>query len=307
MIALQDLHFLVTLATSPSFAIAARRLDVSAPHVTQKLKRLEASLGVSLFERGRQPRLTPQGRLITERGGEVLRQMRALEESLQSSREELGGQLNIVAPIGFGEKRLAPLLGEYRRQHPHVTLDLTLSDRPAWEGNPRQPDIMFYIGELHQSPLYRTLIAPTRRLLCAAPAYLASMPPLHRPEDLAHHHCIVLRENDEDCTLWRLRHLASGEESSIRVSPSLTSNVADAVKQWALQGLGIIHRSEWDLQPELAAGTLVPVLPDYAPPAVDIVALMGSSRENRPRRINHFLTFVQERLREELGGAKARP
>lgn len=303
MLAINDIKFFITIAACKNFSTAAKQLHVSAPYVTQKLRSLEEKLGLILIERqGRQLNVTEHGQILIDMGPEIIRKMASIEESLRAAKDDLCGHINILAPIGFGEKKLSPIIGQFKRQHPSVSIDLTLSDRPSWTDSPFQPDIMFYIGELTQTHLYRMVISPTRRVLCASPDYISTMPTLKTPEQLMtdRHDCIVLRENNEDVSLWRFQHIESGREYRLRVTPSLTSNIADVVKQWALDGLGIINRSEWDLITELNTGTLVELLPEYALPQVDIVALMATGESARARKISRFLEFAKDKLKEIL-------
>ncbi|MCR6739308.1 MULTISPECIES: LysR family transcriptional regulator [Aeromonas] len=303
MLTVNDIKFFITIAACKNFSTAAKQLHVSAPYVTQKLRSLEEKLGLILIERqGRQLKVTEHGQILIDMGPEAIRYIASIEERLRSAKDDLCGHINILAPIGFGEKKLSPIIGQFKQKHPAVSIDLTLSDRPSWTDAPLQPDIMFYIGELTQAHLYRMVISPTRRILCASPDYIAAMPALTTPEQLitARHNCIVLRENNEDVSLWRFQNIESGKEYRIRVTPSLTSNIADVVKQWALDGLGIINRSEWDLIAELNAGTLVELLQEYSLPQVDIVALMATGESSRARKISKFLEFAKEKLKETL-------
>ncbi|MGY3959306.1 LysR family transcriptional regulator [Aeromonas popoffii] len=303
MLAINDIRFFITIAACKNFSTAAKQLNVSAPYVTQKLRSLEEKLGLILIERqGRQLKVSEHGQILIDMGSGIIRQMASIEESLRSAKDDLCGHINIIAPIGFGEKKLSPIIGQFKQQHPAVSIDLTLSDRPSWSDTHLQPDIMFYIGELTQAHLYRVVISPTRRVLCASPDYISTMPSLTRPEQLMtnQHDCIVLRENNEDVSLWRFQHIESGRECRLRVAPSLTSNIADVVKQWALDGLGIINRSEWDLIAELNSGALVELLPEYALPQVDIVALMATGESARTHKISSFLAFAKEKLKDTL-------
>jgi DNA-binding transcriptional LysR family regulator len=137
-------------------------------------------------------------------------------------------------------------------------------------------------------------IAPNARFLCAAPEYLARRPAPTTPDALADHDCIVLRENQEDVTLWRMRRNRS--EVAVRVPPTLWSNDGEVVKQWALMGQGIMLRSEWDVAQDLAAGRLVRVLPEWKLPDADVVVL-SEQRTGLPARVRLFLAFLQERFK----------
>ena len=110
-------------------------------------------------------------------------------------------------------------------------------------------------------------------LRCAAPAYLARRPAPTTPEQLTGHDCLVLRENQEDVSLWRMER--DGKVVAVRVPPVLCSNDGEVVKQWALLGKGIMVRSEWDVAEDLRAGRLVRVLPEWHLPDADVVALVS--------------------------------
>jgi DNA-binding transcriptional LysR family regulator len=137
-------------------------------------------------------------------------------------------------------------------------------------------------------------IAPNARFVCAAPDYLARHPAPRKPQELATHDCIVLRENQEDVTLWRFRK--SRNEVSVRVPAILSSNDGDVVRQWAIRGKGLIMRSEWDVAESLAAGRLVRVLEDWRLPDADIVALVDR-RHGMTARVKLFLSFLQARFK----------
>jgi DNA-binding transcriptional LysR family regulator len=137
-------------------------------------------------------------------------------------------------------------------------------------------------------------LASNDRIACASPAYLAAHGEPAAPADLAAHSCLALRQNDEDVTLWRFmdRHRKT---IPVRITPAMSSNDGEAVRSWALDGLGIMVRSEWDVADDLRAGRLRRVLTRYRLPAADVVALLGN-RGGRTARANAFLKSLKERL-----------
>jgi DNA-binding transcriptional LysR family regulator len=138
-------------------------------------------------------------------------------------------------------------------------------------------------------------LAPNERIVCAAPAYLATHGEPKEPTELTAHACLALRQNEEDVTLWRLidRHKKT---IPVRITPVMSSNDGEAVRAWALQGLGIIARSEWDIAEDLRSGRLRQILTRYRLPSADVVALLGK-RGSRTARTNAFLKLLQDRLR----------
>jgi len=300
MLSSQDIQFFITIAGSRSLAAAARKLNVTPPSVSQRLQHIERKLGVKLVERNaRSISLTTEGEKLAQKGQLLLLDLASLEQDISDNKSAISGNLKLVASIGFGEQHIGPLVAEFQKNHPLTNIELTLSDIPKWSIH-NSPDIMFYIGHLQDSSLKRIVLAKNQRFLLASPEYIQSMPNLTTPHDLENHLCIGLRENDEDATMWQFTEKKTGETTRVRVTSKLSSNVSQITKDWCLGGQGIIQRSEWDVKKELAAGTLIRLLPNYQLPSADIVALLSSESYNRSRKVTALLEFVQQRLTERL-------
>jgi DNA-binding transcriptional LysR family regulator len=310
MTSTEDLHFFIVLASAVSLADAARKLDVTPPAVTQRLRLLENRLGMRLIDRsGRRMVLTDEGELLAVRGRRICDDMGNLSDTLASRRGTVAGHLRVIAPLGFGQRYVAPAIAEFRGLYPEVSASLMLSDRPARISDDMW-DLMVHIGELRDSSLVSRRLAPNRRILCAAPSYLTRRGEPRHPEDLLTHDCIALRENDEDVTMWRFTSKDNGVASNVRIEPMLTSNDGGTVRDWALAGLGIIARSEWDVAEHLHTGRLLPLLDAWTQPDADIVALI-SSRHGRSLRAQRFLDLLhastlQQPWLPRAGGAKLR-
>ncbi|SQB37532.1 transcriptional activator TtdR [Citrobacter koseri] len=106
------------------------------------------------------------------------------------------------------------------------------------------------------------LLTKNKRILCASPAYLQKYPEPKTLQELSGHDCLVTKERDMTHGIWELGN--GQEKKSVKVTGHLSSNSGEIVLQWALEGKGIMLRSEWDVQPFLASGKLVRVLPEYA-------------------------------------------
>ena len=294
MIHSDDLIFFKTVAASDSLAAAARALNVTAPAVTQRLRQLEARLSVQLVHRGsRGISLTSDGELIADRGRAILGAMDELSDVLSERRNEVTGQLALIAPLGFGRRYIAPVVATFQTRHPSVQVELLLTDRPA-STLLASCDLAIHLGSLAEVDPTLTVrqLAPNERIMCASPAYVAERGRPQTPADLKGHACIALRENEEDVTLWRMRPKAGKAWESLRIAPSLASNDGEVVKAWAVAGRGVIVRSEWDVAEDLRAGRLVRVLPDYEMPAAPVVVLISGRREARTARTRRFLDFL---------------
>ncbi|WNC93470.1 LysR family transcriptional regulator [Paraburkholderia sp. FT54] len=291
MISTEDLHFFITLASAVSLADAARKLDVTPPAVTQRLRLLENRLGMRLIDRsGRRMVLTDEGELLAVHARRICDDIGNLSDTLASRRGTVAGHLRVIAPLGFGQRYVAPAIAQFRALYPEVSASLILSDRPARISDDTW-DLMVHIGELRDSSLISRRLAPNRRILCAAPSYLMRRGEPRHPEELLTHDCIALRENDEDVTMWRFTPKDHGTPANVRIEPMLTSNDGGTVRDWALAGLGIIARSEWDVAEHLHAGRLVPLLEAWTQPDADIVALINS-RHGRSLRAQRFLDLL---------------
>jgi DNA-binding transcriptional LysR family regulator len=287
-----DLRFFCALAQQNSLAATARGLNVTPSSVTQRLQTIEEKLQLKLLNRlGKQTSLTDEGQLLFERSQLILAEMDDLESSLAIQKTDLVGRLKILAPLGFGNEYIAPLAARFQAAHRNLSVELDLSDKPnqatqSW-------DIVIHIGELRDSSLVKSVLAKNQRFLCASPAYIEKYGTPTTPNDLRHHHCIALRENAEDVTLWKMQAPNETKQQAIRINPKLASNDGRVVKQWALTGFGIMLRSEWDVMQELNDGRLVRVLPRYKLPPADIVALLGSKESNRSARTMNFLAELK--------------
>lgn len=293
MISLDDLRFFALIATSGSLAEAARALDVTPPAVTQRLQQLEARLGVRLVNRStRKLSLTAEGALLTERGQLIVSDLDDLAETLSSRADVVAGHLRVAAPFGFGRRFVAPAISAFRHEYPSTSVTLELSNDPLQYASDTW-DVVIHIGQLKDSQHTMIKLAPNERVLCAAPGYLAQKAPLASPDDLRHFDCAVLRENDEDVTLWRLT-CAGQPPVAIRVRPAISSNDGEVIRSWGLAGLGIILRSEWDVAEDLKAGALVRVLPDWRPASADIVALFAGRHQTA--RAARFIDILRRSL-----------
>jgi DNA-binding transcriptional LysR family regulator len=216
-----------------------------------------------------------------------------LVDSLQARRSLVRGHLRVHGPLGFGRRYLAPLVAQFHGSHPQLEIALSLSDRSI-DPDDAPFDAVVHIGSLEDSSNIAYRIAPNERWLCAAPAYLAQAAPLQTPEDLARHACLVLRENDEDVTLWRFK--SRQREHALRVQPLLSSNDGEVIKQWALLGKGVMLRSEWDVAGDVAAGRLIRLLPAWRQPSADVTALVPQ-RKGMSARVAAFLEFLRGQFR----------
>lgn len=289
MISVADLQFVEALARAGSLSGAARALNVTPPALSMRLKKLERLLGVSLVVRSsRRVRFTGEGEHLVHEAQELLGRIGALPEALAREGRGLAGPLRIVAPFGFGRLHVAPLVARFAERHPAVRVTLDLSERP-WTDS-EESDVVIHIGVVRDSTWVAHVLARNARWVCAAPAYLERRGTPTEPRDLLGHDCLCVRENNEDVTLWR--HRRNGRAGSVRVAPSLTSNDGEVVRNWAVAGLGIMLRSQWDAAPFAKQGTLRRILVPWDFEGADVLALVPA-RRGISARVSQFVDFLK--------------
>jgi DNA-binding transcriptional LysR family regulator len=294
---IDDLEFFEQIARSQSLTQAARTWGKSVSSVSKRLAALEARLGVQLVRRStRRLTLTEEGHRYAEGAASLLQQRADLEDGISRHHGELRGRISVHSTLGIGRAHIAPLLGEFAQRHPRLGIDLELSALPL-NISGTNFDIAIRVGPLPDSRLTARLLARNRRIVCAAPEYLRGAPEPRSIGDLEHHNCIVLRENSNDYALWRF---GTGEDQQyVHVDGSMISDDGEVVTGWCLQGLGLIMRSTWHVDPLIRQGRLVQVLPHIPTPDADILALSPAAPQT-PRRISAAVDHLRQGLSARL-------
>jgi DNA-binding transcriptional LysR family regulator len=293
MITLDDLRFVDALSRSGSLSAAARSLNVTPPAVSMRLKKLERSLGINLVVRSsRRVRFTGEGEHLVAEAQSLLGQINALPEALSGEGQTLAGRLRVVAPFGFGRIHVAPLIAQFANIHPSVHVTLDLSEKP-WTDS-EDADVVIHIGAVRDSSWVAHLLARNARWVCASPAYLRRHGVPAQPRELLQHTCLCVRENDEDVTLWRYRKSGKprGRADAVRVTPTLTSNDGEVARNWALAGLGIVLRSQWDVAPFVKRGELQRIVMGWDFDGADVLALVPA-RRGISARVTRFVDFLK--------------
>ena len=288
------LQFFVLLARHGNLTAAARELDLTPPAATKRLAQLEARLGVRLVNRTtRSVSLTAEGETYLHHATRILAEVREMEDAVSSSRSMPRGLLRVNATLGFGRTTIAPLVSEFAKRHPHVEVQLDVTDRPI-DLVESGVDLAIRFGSLPDKRLNARRVMSNRRFLCASPRYLEQHGTPATLTDLSDHQCIVHRQNDDAYGIWRLMH--KGHTEVVKVQGMLSSNDGDIVLGWALDGHGILIRSEWDLAKYLESGRLRIVLPEFVKPSADLFVYYPSKR-NQSARARAFVDFLVERFK----------
>ncbi|OJA43407.1 LysR family transcriptional regulator [Burkholderia ubonensis] len=295
MLDLEDLRLVRAIGASRSLASAARLLDLTPPAVTIRLQRMEERLSARLAVRKSNGiSLTDEGQRLYQEALDILERVEALPVHISGEHGEVQGTLRVVAPFGFGRKYVSRIVRDVQLAHPKLEISLHLSESPLTHAS--GADVVVHIGTLKSSSWIGYPLAPNERFLCASPAYARRIKALNHPADLARYNCLCLRENDEDVPRWRFSQEGDPRRSTvIRVAGALSSNDGTVITEWALAGLGIVERSEWDVAHLLAEGKLVRLLPDWRLPSAPVTALLPS-RTGRSVRQRIFLETAKQFL-----------
>jgi DNA-binding transcriptional LysR family regulator len=277
MIELDDMRLFRALGASQSLAAAARMLNLTPPAVTVRLQHIEERMGVRLVTReARGISLTNEGQQLVQEAIEILERIESIPSRVSGETAGVGGHLRVVAPFGFGRAHVAPLLRDLHRSHPNLAISLILSDSPLTAA--AAADVVVSIGNLKGSSWVGHYLAPNERYLCASPSLARRLSKLEHPSQLTQYEWLALRENDEDVTRLRFTQpdadgKRGGKSVTIRLDGALSSNDGTVVSDWAIDGLGIVERSEWDAARLIAAGKLKRVLPAWRLESAPVMAL----------------------------------
>jgi DNA-binding transcriptional LysR family regulator len=297
---LHAIEVFAAVAEAGSFAKAARRLRLSPPAATRAVAALEARLGVRLLNRTtRSLGLTEAGRGFLESTRRLLAELEEAERAAAGATATPSGHLRLTAPLTFGRMHLMPVLAAFLREQPKVTATLVTLDRVAnlvEEGF----DVAVRIAQLPDSTIVARRIGEVRRLLVASPAYLRHRGVPRRPGDLGAHELVAF-EGMLPGGEWRF--VADGRPGAVALAPRLTVNDALGAIMAAERGEGVTGALSYMVAPQLAAGTLVAVLEELAPPPVPVQIVYPQSRL-LAAKVRAFVDFAAPRLGRALAAGR---
>ncbi len=288
-----ELRTFVEVAEKGGFAPAARALGLSPPAATRAVSALEARLGVRLFVR------TTRVVRLTEAGGRFLLDARRLLADLAEAEAAAAGihaaprgELAVTAPVLFGRRHVAPLIGAFLDLHPDVSARCLFVDRNInllEEG----ADVAVRIGHLPDSSLVATAVGRVRAVVVGAPAYVAAHGEPAHPADLAAHR-LIHPVGVRDAPDWEFQD--QGRPLSVRTRPRLRVSTNDAALELALQGWGLTRLLSYQVAEEVAGGLLRPVLAAFEPDPLP-VHLLHAEGARVSAKVRAFVDFAAARLR----------
>lgn len=294
---IEDLRLFLAVAREGSFIGAARSLGMTPPSVTRGIAALEDRLQVQLFVRTtRRVSLTSAGASYAARIGPVVQDLQLATDELRERHGDTAGLIRLTAPLAFGSRLLPDLIAQFRVLYPNVTFSVTLSDRFV-----DSVDDGFDLAIRISRPPREVLsiwrkICKVERVLAASSTYLADKGTPKHPDDLTAHSCLA---HDSDA-LGETWELARGKQSCrVRAGSIVAGNNATLLAGLARNGQGIVLLPRFILADDLARGSLVQILPDWAAPDLWLT-LYYPPYDRLPARLSQFSDFVANHV-EFLG------
>jgi DNA-binding transcriptional LysR family regulator len=279
----------VATAERASFSDAARALKLTPSALSKLVARLEARLGVSLMKRTtRRLSLTPEGEAYFERARRIVEDIRSAEAEVAGFRERPRGLLRVNCGNAFAMHQLVPALPEFSQRYPDLKIELALDDKRV-DLIDSGADLAIRIGAVGDEGLVARKVCDLRRMICAAPSYLARRGVPRRPEDLARHDCITMAGMPA-LSRWPFRG------GTVTVTGPATADSANAVLEMGLRGMGLVRFADFVFAQFVRDGRLVPVLVDHHKvDTVPISVVYPQSRHRVPKSAA-FVEFMMRRF-----------
>ncbi|MES0101278.1 LysR family transcriptional regulator [Mesorhizobium sp. M0019] len=293
--ALVEMAAFAAIAEARSFTRAAARIGRDATILSRRLASLEERLGVRLLHR------TTRSVSLTEAGSEFLIRVRAIlaavDEAEAAASAHAGGGprgvLRLALPGSFGRMWIGPLLPQFLAEFPDVRIEAEFSNRFA-DLVAENFDVAVRLGALQDSRLVARKVATRRRLLCAAPSYLARRGTPTAPEALLEHSCLGF-SGFQTFPAWEMTD-STGRRVSIEVSGPLVTDDAEVLVEAAVQGVGLMMSTDWLVGRELANGRLVPVLEDWTLADEGAVYVVMPSAKGQAAKTRAFADWIGKRF-----------
>lgn len=284
----------VRVAEAGSLSAAARDLGVSQPAVSQQVSALERHLNLRLLNRTtRQLTLTEAGLDYYRKAQSIIDAVKEAEESATGVSTNLAGQLRVHAPVGFGQSHIADIAIAFQQRHPDVVIDLVLDDTFV-DLTAQAVDVAIRFGTLSSSSLIARRLGTLRRILVAAPDYIAANGCPETPDALSRHKQVQF-SGAPDGSLMPL--IGPAGPVRVPVTPVFLANNAVALTKALKSGVGLGGAQMPQVLSELREGALVRVMKDFEYAPMEVHAIYPSGRFV-PTKVRAFVEFSDQALKD---------
>jgi len=290
-----EIEVFVRVVDLGGFSAAARAFNMTPSAVSKLVVRLESRLGVRLINRStRKLELTAEGVLFHERGLRILEDINTAEREASAGAEPQG-RLRVNSNVPFGLHYLLPLLPRFLADHPKIKVDVALTDRVV-DLIEERADIAIRTGPLRESSLIARKLGDSRMMIVAAPDYLRRHGEPETPADLEQHNQLGF------CFTRHVEGWPFADGAGAKTTMALTGNAlvsdGEALRQLALEGLGLARLSSFHIMPDIESGRLVPVLETYNPGDIETMyAVYVGQGGHLPARVRALLDYLAQTVR----------
>ena len=291
----KEVQLFVEVAETGSISRAAEAVELSISAASRYLISLEARLGVQLVRR------TTRNLFLTEAGAEFHRRCKSIladlgeaELVVKDATARPSGLLRVTASLSFCMLHIAPMLPEFTARYPDITVDVVAANR-YYDIIENGIDVAIRTKVLEpDSNITVRRLAATRRVLAAAPDYIAANGSPRFPAELGKHKVLNygLADNPRDLAFQR-----DGECVCVKVKPLLESNDGQILRVAALDGMGILVQPKYIIYDDIKAGRLVPVLDEWDLPRLTM-NIAFQTRSHMPVKVRLFIEALAERFRK---------
>ncbi|WP_159819323.1 LysR family transcriptional regulator [Colwellia sp. 20A7] len=286
-----ELAIFAVVVEEKSFSLAAQKTGLSKTVVSKKISALEKQLNTQLLYRTtRKLSLTDAGKLLYKHAKGINQQANDAFTAVNELSKEVSGHITMSVPTISGELLLAELVSSFCKTYPKITIELRLENKLV-DLVEDGVDLAIRTAVLEDSSLIAVHLLESKWVVCASPEYLKANEALNTIEDLKRHNCLCYDLQANGSNEWRFDD--NGEQKSILVKGSMSSNNAYSLKKAALNDIGIIYVPKCSVYEELQTGLLVNVLHDYKARSLGVFAVYPYTRY-KPEKITLLINHIKQ-------------
>ncbi|MFH3938977.1 LysR family transcriptional regulator [Acinetobacter nosocomialis] len=291
---IDDLYWFVLIAEAGGLSSAARQYDIAKSTLSNRLVRLEDSLGVKLLQRNtNSSNLTDAGELFLREVGPIIHRLEGVTSELTNREIEPKGLIKLTASGTFGKLVILPLIAGFLRNYPQVSIEAELTDKRI-DLISQGVDLAIRIGELNDSNLYAQKVGEVRRVLCASASYIKLYSLPHEPEQLMEHSFISQSRSSS-----KIRLTKNDKTRQFTIQSRLTVAPSDNLLAAVSAGLGIAPLAEIQISNFIKSGEIVRILPEWELPEENVYMITPSNRY-RPLALRLLLDYFKENIPERI-------